>query len=117
MISLGQEWLLTVEKASPQALRDPSALQSLMEALVSRLELHIAAAPLWHVFPEPGGITGLYLLSESHAAIHTFPEFQAATLSVYSCRSRADFPFETLLADFFPGAQVSVQRIDRKAFS
>ena len=32
----------------------------------------------WHAFPghdgEPGGLTGMLLLAESHLAIHTWPE-------------------------------------------
>jgi len=38
-----------------------------------------------HIF-EPQGITILYLLSESHISIHTFPERNYAALDIYTCR-------------------------------
>ena len=38
-----------------------------------------------HKFPGAGGVTGLVLLSESHAAFHTYPEFQYVAVDVFSC--------------------------------
>ncbi len=48
----------------------------------------------WHTFPdyqgEPGGVTGMLLLAESHLAIHTWPERKGVTLDVYVCNFEAD---------------------------
>lgn len=49
----------------------------------------------WHRFPDsadgqPGGITGMLLLAESHVALHTWPELAAVTLDVYVCNYGAD---------------------------
>ncbi|MBE0477620.1 adenosylmethionine decarboxylase [Candidatus Aerophobetes bacterium] len=38
----------------------------------------------FHQF-DPYGVTGLVLLSESHLAIHTWPEYRYVSLDVYSC--------------------------------
>ena len=39
-----------------------------------------------HSFPEPGGgFTGLFLLSESHASVHTYPEHGYAAVDLFSC--------------------------------
>ncbi|MBB76108.1 MAG: adenosylmethionine decarboxylase [Planctomycetaceae bacterium] len=39
-----------------------------------------------HKFPgEESGVTALVLLSESHAAIHTYPEHEYAAIDVFSC--------------------------------
>ena len=35
---------------------------------------------------EPQGITILYMLSESHISIHTFPEKNYAAMDIYTCR-------------------------------
>lgn len=34
----------------------------------------------------PQGITVLYMLSESHISIHTFPEHNYAAMDIYTCR-------------------------------
>ena len=39
---------------------------------------------------QPGGITGMVLLAESHVAIHTWPELQAVTLDIYVCNFSRD---------------------------
>ena len=48
----------------------------------------------WVAFPAqpvgPGGITGMLLLSESHLAVHTWPEHAGVTLDVYVCNFSAD---------------------------
>ena len=42
-----------------------------------------------HVF-SPAGISILYLLSESHISIHTFPERNYFALDIYTCREYTD---------------------------
>jgi len=42
-----------------------------------------------HIF-EPQGISIIYLLSESHISIHTFPEHNYIALDLYTCRNYAD---------------------------
>ena len=58
----------------------------------------VAVGELFHRFaPGPiegpvtaAGITGVVLLAESHLAVHTWPELEAATLDVYVCNLGAD---------------------------
>jgi S-adenosylmethionine decarboxylase len=63
----------------------------------------------------PSGITGVVLLAESHLAVHTWPELEAATLDVYVCNlgtdnsARAEVLMDALVAAFEPG------RIERHA--
>lgn len=48
----------------------------------------------WFTFPDhdgqPGGVTGMLLLAESHLAIHTWPERGGVTLDVYVCNFTGD---------------------------
>ena len=43
----------------------------------------------YHVF-DPIGCTVLYLLSESHISIHTFPEKNYIACDIYTCRQHQD---------------------------
>jgi S-adenosylmethionine decarboxylase proenzyme len=44
-----------------------------------------------HVFDGvPGAFTAIFLLSESHVSVHTFPEQGYIAVDVYTCGNRAD---------------------------
>ena len=66
----------------------------------------------------PAGITGVVLLAESHLAVHTWPEIEAATLDVYVCNlgadnsARAEALLATLIAAFAP-ASVERHAVER----
>lgn len=113
--SIGQEWLVDASGCDVAALKDVRALAGLFESLVVSLELTVVGTPQWNVFPSPGGVTGLSLLSESHLAIHTFPEHGYAALSIYSCRTRAPLDFEKLLATHLRATSITVRTLPREA--
>ncbi len=97
-------------------MTDPMALREVCLGAVAAAGLS-AVAELFHRFvpaPQhaglPGGITGVVLLAESHLAVHTWPELEAATLDVYVCNlgsdnsARADTLLALLLAAFAPAS-------------
>ncbi len=96
-----------------ERLKDARALAALFEELVVLLELKVVGQPQWHVFPEPGGVTGLALLAESHLAVHTFPEHGFAALNVYCCRPRSRPDFEAMLARHLGAASCRVRELPR----
>ena len=102
----------------------PSVLRSTCLAAVAAAGLS-AVGELFHRFalgtPQgeaPAGITGVVLLAESHLAVHTWPEIEAATLDVYVCNlgadnsTRAEALLSTLIAAFAP-ASVERHAIER----
>lgn len=111
---VGQEWLVDCSGCRPAALRDVARLKALFADLVAALQLTVVGEAQWHAFPGEGGVTGLALLSESHLAIHTFPEVSFAALSVYSCRPREAPDFERLLKRHLEPERVAVRTLERK---
>ena len=63
----------------------------------------------------PGGVTGLALLSESHLACHTYPEFGVATFNLYCCRARPRWNWEAVLAEMLGATSVTVRVLERRA--
>ncbi|MBM7118859.1 adenosylmethionine decarboxylase [Archangium primigenium] len=112
-MTTGQEWLVDVRGCMPERLKDARSLAALFEELVVLLDLRVIGQPQWHVFPEPGGVTGLALLAESHLALHTFPEHGFAALNVYCCRVRARPDFESLLARHLGATSCHVRELPR----
>ncbi len=79
------------------------------ERIISDLDLQVMGEALWHKFPSPGGVTALFLLTESHLACHTYPETGIATFNLYCCRPRPHWPWEDRLADMLGAARVTVR--------
>jgi len=109
----GTEWLVDALDCDPVRLRDMDALLALGQALVTALDLRVIGAPLLHRFEGPGGVTGLYLLSESHLAWHTYPEAGLCTLNVYCCRPRPPLDWDAVASQRLGARRVVVTMVRR----
>lgn len=109
----GVEWLVDAGGCGAEALRDVARIESLFRRVVSDLGLHPIGEPVWHRFPGPGGVTGVWLLQESHLACHTFPEHGSLCLNLFCCRPRPAFDWNGALAEALGAAHVSVRAVER----
>ena len=109
----GIEWLIEAHGCDPAGLTSHERLQTMFDAIVEGLRLHPLGEPLWHQFRGSGGITGLWMLTESHLACHTFPEYGSLTLNIFSCVPRPDWDAASWLRLELHAARVYVRRIER----
>lgn len=113
MLIVGTEWLIDAAGCHADALRDVETLGALFRRIVAEMRLHVVGEVRWHVFPDAGGITGFAILSESHLACHTYPEFGVATFNLYCCRTRPAWGWEERLREMLGATAVSVRVIER----
>jgi S-adenosylmethionine decarboxylase len=109
----GTEYLIDAAGCSLECLRDLATLRDLCQSIITDLDLCVIGQPIWHPFPGPGGVTGLYLLTESHLACHTYPETGVATFNLYCCRRRPRWPWEDRLRERLGAQGVTVRAIER----
>ena len=112
-MTLGTEWLIDASGCDPTALADLDRVRAVFERVIRDLDLNVLGEIAWHQFDHPSGISGLALLSESHLACHTYPEFRAATFNLYCCRDRASWTWETTLKEMLRATQVKVRVFER----
>jgi S-adenosylmethionine decarboxylase len=110
---VGTEWLVDAHGCRADALRDLAIVRGLLERILVRLELRVVGEGAWHKFGGEGGVTGVYLLTESHLSVHTYPEHAIATLNFYCCRQRPDFPWSDELEHILGATRVDVRIIAR----
>ena len=87
MHSIGTHMLVDMHGVQAKLLADE---QLLVELLVN--SLHEAGfnviSHFSHKFPgDQSGVTAMALLSESHAAFHSYPEYEVLAMDIFSCGS------------------------------
>jgi S-adenosylmethionine decarboxylase len=112
-MDVGTEWLVEAAGCREDALRDVALLGDLFARVIGELQLKALHDPSWHVFPGPGGVTGFVMLTESHLACHTYPEHGIATINLYCCRERPDWPWTERLSEVLGARDVRVRRVER----
>ena len=105
----GIEWLLEIYGCPEETLRSQGHLTGLFQTIVSAMKLKPLGDCVWHNFPDTGGLTGFWLLQESHLAIHTFPEFQSACLNVFCCSPRPAIEWGPILSEKLGSQEVRVR--------
>ena len=114
-MDVGVEWLVEAAGCPAAPLRDARTITATCQRILNELDLHVVGSGQVHQFPDPGGITALYLLTESHLACHTYPEYGVATFNLYCCRMRPAWDWEGRLAECLGARQVTVRRVLRGA--
>jgi S-adenosylmethionine decarboxylase len=86
--SLGRHVLAELYGCTPETLDDSAKIQQYMvdAALAAGAEVRECA---FHKF-SPQGVSGVVVISESHLAIHTWPELGYAAVDVFTCGDRVD---------------------------
>jgi S-adenosylmethionine decarboxylase len=110
---VGTEWLIEAFDCEAEILRDMERLRAIFARIVEDLGLKTIGSGAWHKFSGEGGVTGLVMLTESHLACHTYPEYKTATFNLYCCRTRPTWNWELNLKEMLGAKIVNVQKIER----
>lgn len=112
-MKVGTEWLVDATGCRPELLSNPDAVRACCERILRDLRLTTVGDGMLHQFPPPSGVTAMYLLTESHLACHTYPEYGIATFSLSCCRPRPRWDWEEQLREYLGAEQVSVRCFER----
>ncbi len=86
----GRHLMMRLDEIENSAALDcPDAIERYLSDLVTGIDMRILSGP--HVSTEDGdperyGHSGVVVLYESHAAVHTYPHRRAMFLDVFSCK-------------------------------
>ena len=110
---VGTEWLIEAFECDAERLREAETLRKVFARIIEDLGLKAIGEPAWHKFGGEGGVTGLTMLTESHLACHTYPEYRTATFNLYCCRTRPEWDWVENLAETLGAQRIQVQKIER----
>jgi len=99
----GTETCIDLFGCNGNLLNDSIFLKNLIMKAVENSEFTMVAPMKMHKF-EPQGVTGYALLSSSHIAIHTWPEFNFASIDIFACdsKTKVDIAINTILDGLKP---------------
>ena len=95
-----------------EALSDVQALAAAMNNAVEQCGATILEKSSY-VFP-PSGLTMVFLLSESHASIHTYPEHGACFVDLFTCGEKCSSEkFDTAMRAYLKPKNVTQRTLIR----
>ncbi len=91
-------------------ISDKKRLQFLMDRLADRLGLTIVKRMIYQF--QPIGLSGVYVVSESHLAIHTWPEHKYAHIDAFTCSPDTSMSkLRSVLVHELPAEKYTIRKI------
>ena len=111
-IPLGIHYVVDIDNIKNEQIYDNEFIKKLCDKLLSNTAVNVLNE-IHHEF-KPQGYTALYLLSESHMSIHTWPENGKIRLDLFSCEVNGKFDDALItLKDVFKDAQIRIKTLYR----
>ncbi|AYO30647.1 MAG TPA: S-adenosylmethionine decarboxylase proenzyme [Thermoanaerobacterales bacterium] len=115
MKSLGRHILAEIYDCDPNILNDRELIEEILvkAALEAGAEVREVA---FHKF-SPQGVSGVVVISESHLAIHTWPELGYAAVDVFTCGERVN-PWDACnyISEKFNAGHMTATEVKRGIF-
>lgn len=115
---IGRHLLADLYGITGDRLRNRSNLLSILREALLREGFHILRQSSFTFPGDHAGVTGVFLLGESHAAFHTYPEFGYMSLDIFSCGRADPVPVVHRVCDALGAAEMDLSTHERggKAF-
>jgi S-adenosylmethionine decarboxylase len=105
----GLEYLVDAYGCDPGTLASIERLNGVVDRLMRDLKLRPVGQPMWHAFTSSNAVTGMILLSDSHVAVHAFPDIQFVAFSLYYGAMRSPWPWSARLHELLGARHVEVR--------
>jgi S-adenosylmethionine decarboxylase len=110
----GEHYLVSYSDCDHEALTHVKALEQIMLLAAEKSGATVLKSCSWE-FPG-NGFTMVILLSESHASIHTYPEFNACFVDLFTCGEKCSSEyFDQVMRDYLKPKTVNGRTMIRTA--
>jgi S-adenosylmethionine decarboxylase len=92
-----------MEGCKRDLLSDKTLILNTLKKVVEVLDMHLIKSFI-HKFNPGGGVSALFLISESHIAFHSWPEIGFADVEIVTCKENANVEkgLEVIVKNFRP---------------
>ena len=114
-IDIGTHVVGDLSGIDSQLLMDESLLMGTLKEALEAQSFTILGEQSYKFPGEASGVTGFYILSESHAAFHSYPEYGYIALDIFSCGDSRPDHVVAHVARALGADDVATKTIDRRA--
>ncbi|WGH75517.1 adenosylmethionine decarboxylase [Tenacibaculum tangerinum] len=111
MKRLGYHGLWEINDSPSELLKFEKTIKPFMDAVADTANLTVLSRNFKQF--SPYGVTGVFLLSESHLSIHTWPEHGYAALDLFSCKKFNASLIKELIKEHFETETIVFTSIER----
>jgi S-adenosylmethionine decarboxylase len=110
--TLGRHLLVELYHCDSKVIGDVRQIEEIMVGAAKAAKAHIVDV-VFHNF-NPNGVSGVVVIAESHLSIHTWPEYNFASIDIYTCGSTVN-PWKAYdyLHKHFKAANVTAMEMKR----
>jgi len=113
-LKLGEHYICDLSNCNRDLLLDGEKAYSLFAQAVRESGLTVVDEGFYKFSPH--GFTCFLLLAESHASLHTWPEYGYCAIDLFSCAVGKDLmPLVQKLKETFGAENFALRKIDREA--
>jgi S-adenosylmethionine decarboxylase proenzyme len=113
-LKLGEHYVLDLSNCNHEILVDSERSNSLFAQAVRESGLTVVGEGIYKF--SPYGFTCYLLLAESHASLHTWPEYDFCAIDLFTCATDKDLlPLMHRIKDAFGAGSFSLRKLDREA--
>jgi len=113
-LKLGEHFIFDLSDCNREILMDSEQAYSLFAQAVRESGLTVVDEGFYKFSPH--GFTCFLLLSESHASLHAWPEYDYCAIDIFTCAIGMDMmPLITRIKETFGADDVSLRELDREA--
>lgn len=110
--ALGRHILCELNGCDPEVLNDRKRIERIMVDAALKAGAEVREA-VFHKF-SPQGVSGVVVVSESHLAIHTWPELGYAAVDVFTCGEHVDpWKASDYIVAMFRATDVTASEVQR----
>ena len=88
-VALGRQLTIEYYGCDPRILADAARMEKIFLAAAKKSHATVIES-CFHAF-EPQGVSGVVIISESHFAVHAWPEHDYAAVDIFTCGDTIDF--------------------------
>ena len=113
-LKLGEHYIFDLSNCDRQILHDSERAYSLFARAVRESGLTVIDEGFYKFSPH--GFTCFLLLSESHASLHSWPEYGYCAIDLFTCALGKDLmPLIEQLRELFGAESYSLRKLERQA--